>query len=104
MNQLLSAQLELSLAAVDLTPEPATFEAAREQLLDLHAAYRHQLASLVEFAHTAEGAHRAAGSGVPLWGTAAACSQLYRRLCRTPAGTVAGPVVVSIARHFRRRA
>lgn len=96
MEKLLSAQLGEAIAAIDHTPEPS-----REQLLEMRVAHRQHLVNLVEFAETAEGAHRSVSGAVPLWGTAAACAQLYRRLCRTSDGTMAGPVVVSIARFMR---
>lgn len=97
MNKLLSAQLTESIAAIDAAPAPS-----HEQLLEIRAAYRDHLVKLQRFAEGAEEAHRLAPAKIPVWGAAAACTQLYRDLCRTPAGAMAGPVVVSLVRHFRR--
>lgn len=99
MNKLLSAQLTESIASIDAAPSPS-----HEQLLEMRTAYRDHLVKLQRFAQGAEEAHRLAPTKIPVWGTAAACTQLYRDLCRTPAGALAGPVVVSLVRHFRQGA
>lgn len=99
MSKLLSELIEESIAALDANPMPS-----RDQLMDLRSEHRVLLVKLQRFADTAETAHRVARTGVPLWGTAAACSQLYRELGMRIAGTIAAPVVVSIARFFPRRA